>query len=303
MRNFLIAAVALLSSGANVMALQPGVYAFFSAQTGQVLDIWQADKREGAALSTSQWTQGLNQAFAVQTDDNQNFGIAPFHTLRALTVTEIQKDVEVTQRNFVHAPSQQWRIIPKEKGLVAIQSKVSNKFMTAGARAGDKVVQSNGNGKANQLFRPFKLDHTVATPIKQNSIYTFINRGSTLTMEVSGASNNNGAKVGTWDNLNVKHQQFQIVTSVSTPEYVRLKAVNSNKFMTLHRDGSITQEDKQHLNRSQLWRFIESEDGTYQIENQQKKDALTFGRKGEAATLRKTDALNKNQQFWAIEQL
>jgi hypothetical protein len=301
MRNFLLAALAMLTAGAKVAPLEPGVYAFFNSQTGQVLDVWAADKREGAPLSTAGWAQGLNQAFALQTDDNENYGIAAFHTLKGLTITDIKKDVEVTQRSYVSAPSQQWRIIPKEKGTVAIQNKISGKFLTAGLKAGDKVIQANGNGQRTQLFRPFKLDHTLHTPIVGNAVYTFINRGTSLPIEIAGVDKKDGAKAITFDNLNTQNQQFQIVTSVSSPEFIRLRAVHSGKVLSVTRQGVIIQEEKKHGDRGQLFRFVESADGTYQIENQRNREAITVGRKMEAVKHTKMDANNKNQQFWAVQ--
>lgn len=302
MRSFLLAALAALAAGAKVAPLEPGVYAFYSQQTGQVLDIWAADRREGAPLSTSQFSQSLSQAFALQTDNNEDFGIAPFHTLKGLTVTDLKKDVDIVQRAYVNAPSQQWRIVPKDKGLFAIQSKVSGKFLTAGNKPGDKVVQANGNGQKNQLFKPFRLDHTKHAEIKDGAIYTFVNRGTSLPVEIAGVDKKNNAKLITFDHVGTANQQFQIVASLSSPEFVRIKAVHSGKVLACNRGGNqIVQEDKKHGDRGQLWRFIQSEDGTYQIENQAARDAITVGRKMEGVKHGKIDANNKNQQFWAMQ--
>jgi hypothetical protein len=302
MRNFLLAAFALLSAGAKVAPLQPGVYAFFSEQTGQVLDVWGSDKKDGAIVSTAQWEQGLNQQFAIQTDDNEDFGIVAFHTLKALTVTDAKKDVNIIQKSYVDANNQHWRIVPKGKGLFAIQSKASGKFLTAGAKRGDKVTQTNGNGKKNQLFKPFRIDHTPYANIRDGAIFTFINRATSLPIEILNADKNNNAKLITYDNLGNTNQQFQIVASRSSPEFVRIKAVHSGKFLACNRGGNqIVQEDKKHGDRGQLWRFVQSEDGSFQIENQAAREAVTAGKRTEGVKHAKVNPDSKNQQFWAVE--
>jgi hypothetical protein len=302
MRSFLLAALAMLAAGAKVAPLQPGVYAFFSSETGQVLDVWGSDKKDGAMVSTAQWGQGLNQQFALQTDNNEDYGIVAFHTLKALTVTDAKKDVNIVQKNYVDTANQHWRIVPKGKGQFAIQSKVSGKFLTVGDKKGDKVVQTNGNGKKNQLFRPFRVDHTPYGKIRDGAIFTFINRATSLPIEILNADKKDNAKLITYDNLGNTNQQFQVVASRSSPEFVRIKAVHSGKVLACNRGGNqIVQEDKKHGDRGQLWRFVQSEDGSFQIENQAARDAITVGKRTEGVKHTKVNPNSKNQQFWAVE--
>jgi hypothetical protein len=222
--------------------------------------------------------------------------------LKAITVTDAKKDVNIVQKNYVDTANQHWRIVPKGKGQFAIQSKVSGKFLTVGDKKGDKVVQTNGNGKKNQLFKPFRIDHTPYGKIRDGAVFTFINRATSLPIEIAKSDKNNNAKLITYDNNNNVNQQFQVVASVSSPEFVRIKNVNSGKVLACNRGGNqIVQEDKKHGDRGQLWRFVQSEDGTYQIENQAARDAITAGKRAEGVKHNKIDANNKNQQFWAVE--
>jgi len=120
-----------------------------------------------------------------------------------------------------------------------------------------------------------------ATPAV-GKIYTLTNRKTGRTLDINGASNNNGANLQVWGtnaNTSATHRQWEVISTGGN--YVRLKGVDSGKSLEVsagnNSNGANVQQWAYQGTTHQQWEIIATSNGYFRLKNRDSGKSLRAG--------------------------
>ena len=266
--------------------LDDGKYVIRSTiNSNYVIDVANGSTANGANIQLYKYDASAKQQFNVSYIGDGLYKILASHSNKSIDVkdasTKIGANVQQCEQNKEDA--QKWIIKDNKDGTYSIISKCNGLYVdvhNAVAANGTNIQMCNSNRLNAQKFKFEKVNEqekpTEQEPPKEpegtktisDGIYAIqsaINKNYTL--DVTGASSNNGANIQLYKYTATDNQHFQI--KYLNNGYYSITAFHSNKSIEV-KDGSTkkganVQQNESNDKNSQQWVIKKNNDGTYSI--------------------------------------
>lgn len=268
-----------VSSGGQA-DIADGYYTFTTATNlKHKLDVQAWSKSDGARIQLWDSTDGENQTFKIQKQDDGFYSITSVWSGKSLDVDSgcVIPGTKIQQWAFSgDNGNQKWAIYANEGGSYTLRNVASGLYLTLhGNRAGNgaAVVGSLANGLENQRWliaqtkEPYKSMDDWArdnAAVLEDGVYV-IQSGlrDELVLDVAGGSKNNSANVQLYDVNLSNAQKWQV--SHDENGYVTFTNVGSGKVLDVSGGtsaaGANVQQYESNGSKAQKWIVVEGKDG------------------------------------------
>jgi uncharacterized repeat protein (TIGR02543 family) len=239
---------------------------------GGMLDITGKSAQAGTSAIIWDSTQGANQRFRILANTDGTYRIESVNTpgmVLDIYKAQITNGTAIIQWPWNNSANQKWRVIENTDGSITFASALNPNYAIdvygGSGQAGTKLILWQiGSNKPNQAWRINEIVPTVT-----DGIYTIRTAGQgARSLDIEGASTNDGARMLLWDFHGGANQQF-ILHYVQNTGYYTITNVNSGKSVDVF-GGSVAQGTQiiqwpLHGKLNQQWALEPVGNGTYRI--------------------------------------
>jgi pimeloyl-ACP methyl ester carboxylesterase len=245
--------------------IELGIYEF---QNGWAMGVEDSSENEGANVVQTGYLDLNSQAWKIEEAEKGGYRVTVQHTGMVLAPEQgsRQEGTPLVQQNWTDSPYQRWLIQDlgdREYRMRNIGTGLVAEVDESSTNRGDNISLQKWDGGDNQRW-------------KLNTAWNDINSGtyeieaehSGKIMEVSGASEQEGANVRQWETLDLLNQAWQI--SKAQEGGFRIIVQHTGKVLTANNEGTeqyttLVQEDW-HDSPHQRW-LIQDVGGEYKLRN------------------------------------